>query len=226
MLSYHYPIIAREGWQWIALALILAIGVYLLFGWLSLPLWILSLLLLIMFRDPERQVPASPLGIVSPADGKVIKTETVNDPFLNRTAVRVSIQMNIFSVYSIHSPMEGKLMEQWCRVGQQEAGQLTGTGNDRAVYAQWIQSDEGDDLVMLTQAGSFGNRPRCYAQSGERIGQGQRCGFIQFGSVIDVLLPETSRLDVVEGDRVRAGSDIIAHLVHPVADVPEVIPAL
>jgi len=210
MLSYRYPLIAREGWLWITITAIPAAIVYLLYGLASLPLWALVLLLLFLFRDPVRQVPAVPLGIVSPVDGKVVAIDTVHDAYLDRQALSVSVKMGITNVYSAHSPMEGKVMEQWLDVPRK----IAGTEEEVITYAQWIQSDEKDDVVLVIEVNSHLPRPQCYAQSGERIGQGQRCGFIHFGSHVEVLIPITSRIEVSVGDNILAGTDIIATLVH------------
>jgi len=187
------------------------------YGWIALPLWGMALGLLFLFRDPARKVPAVPLGIVSPVDGKVVAIETVYDSYLNRQALSVSIKMDFTSVYSAHSPMEGKVLEQWLDVPRK----LAGSDQEVATYAQWIQSDEKDDVVLVIEATPHSPRPQCYAQSGERIGQGQRCGFIRFGSQVDVLIPVTSRIDVKLGDTVRAGTDIIATLVHAKVTPPQ-----
>jgi len=56
--------------------------------------------------------------------------------------------------------------------------------------------------------------PRCYVHSGERIGQGQRCGIVPFGALVDVYVPLNSKVDIKVGDHVRAGSDTLATLVH------------
>ena len=167
------------------------------------------LLLLYLFRDPARKVPAVPLGVVSPVDGKVVAVETVQDGYLDRQAQCVTIKMGFTSVYSAHSPMEGKIVEQWLDVPRK----FSGADEATRTYAQWIQSDEEDDVVLVIEVNALYSRPQCYAHSGERIGQGQRCGFIRFGSQIDVLLPANSRVDVSVGDHVLAGSDIIATLV-------------
>ncbi len=217
MLSYRYPLIAREGWLWIAVIAIPAAIVYLLYGLASLPLWALVLLLLFLFRDPARKVPAVPLGIVSPVDGRVTAIDTVHDTYLDRSALSVSVQMGFTSVYSAHSPMEGKVMEQWLDVPRK----IASTDAKVATYAQWIQSDEKDDLVLVVEGNPHLPRPQCYAQSGERIGQGQRCGFIHFGSLVEVLIPMGSRIDVSVGDDVLAGTDIIATLVHARATSPK-----
>ena len=220
MLSYRYPIIAREGWSWIAVVAIVAGLVQYFYALAAVPLWLVVLFLLFLFRDPTRKVPASPLGIVSPVDGKVVAIDTVYDTYLDRQALSISVKMGFTSVYSAHSPMEGKVLKQWLDVPHK----IVGTDNEVASFAQWIQSDEQDDVVLVIETSSQVSRPQCYAQSGERIGQGQRCGFIRFGSQVEVLVPVNSRIDVSVGDSVSAGTDIIATLVrasqkpaHPVA---------
>ncbi|MBL1275466.1 MAG: phosphatidylserine decarboxylase [Ectothiorhodospiraceae bacterium] len=233
MLAYRYPLIAREGWIWIAAVVIPALIVHAMYGLVSLPLWLLALVLLFLFRDPARKIPAVPLGIVSPVDGKVVAVDKVYDAYLNRQALLVSIKMGFTSVYSAHSPMEGKVLEQWLEVPRKiDVADVSGKANTStsttanaptkvATYAQWIQSDEDDDVVLVIEVNSRRPRPQCYAQSGERIGQGQRCGFIHFGSQVDVLIPTGSRISVSVGDDVLAGSDIIATLVHAKAVPPK-----
>lgn len=224
-LTYRYPLIAREGWTWIAVAIASALIVYLLYGPVSAPLWLLVLVLLFLFRDPARKVPAVPLGIVSPVDGNVVAIDTVDDAYLDRQALRIRIRMGFTSVYSAHSPLEGKVLQQWLGAPGRaaDANDTAGAADGKYVqYAQWIQSDEQDDVVMVIETSLRSPRPRCYVQSGERIGQGQRCGFIRFGSQVDVLIPLESRVAVTVGDAVLAGSDIIATLVHakPIAQTP------
>ena len=214
MLTYHYPLIAREGWFWIAVAVLLAISIHVFYSWFALPLWLLVLLLLFLFRDPGRKIPAVPLGIVSPVDGKVERVESVQDAYLGRSAICITINMTLTSVYSMHSPMEGKIMEQWLAVPRKIVFQDRNESTKVKTYVQWIQSDEADDVALVVETRSLMPRPRCYAHSGERIGQGQRCGYIRFGSRVHVLVPDTARIAVSVDDGVIAGADIIATLVH------------
>jgi len=46
------------------------------FAW---PAWLLFTMLLLLFRDFKRAVPAIPLAIVSSIDGKVVRVENVYD---------------------------------------------------------------------------------------------------------------------------------------------------
>ena len=63
-------------------------------------------------------------------------------------------------------------------------------------------------------AGLVARRILCDKQPGERVAQGERYGFIRFGSRVDVYMPPNSQIETSIGDKVKAGSDIIAFLVH------------
>ena len=200
----RFPVIAREG-VLLLLAAILAAVVVLNFSGLqtSLPFWGLSLLILVIFRDPEREIPSQPMAVVSPADGKVTSVTAIRDPYLDRDSIRVTLQMNPYGVFTTRSPVEGKVL------------QPPHTPEDtRLPHGVWLQTDEGDDVVMVMMRGRLHTAPRCYIRIGERIGQGKRCGFVHLGGQVDVYLPERSRLAVDVGDWVRSGSDVIATLVH------------
>jgi len=205
MATSRYPFIAREGWLSLFLVGGAAATVFYQIGWLwSVPLWALVILLLFLFRDPARTVPSAPLAVVSPADGRVTLVETCNDPYLDRDARRITIRMHPYGVYSTRSPAEGKMLEP-----KRDSSDPTGLP-----HGVCLQTDEGDDLVIVMNRGPLRNPPRCDVRFGERVGQGQRCGFITLGSTVDIYLPLNSRIKVQEGERVHAGADVIAQLVH------------
>jgi phosphatidylserine decarboxylase len=204
MALSRYPLIAREGWLSLFLVGGLAATVLYQIGWLwSVPLWVVIGVLLFLFRDPARIVPAAPLAVVSPADGRVTLVETCHDPYLDREARRVTIRMHPCGVFSTRSPAEGKMLE---------PKRDSSTSAD-VPHGVWLQTDELDDLVIVMNRGPLRNPPRCYVRFGERVGQGQRCGFITLGSTVDIYLPLNSRIKVQEGDRVHAGADVIAQLL-------------
>ncbi len=216
MLAYRYPLIAREGWHWIALAAAIALLLQWQLGWFALPLWLPVGLLLFLFRDPPRKVPASPLGVVSPVDGRVLSIDSAQDPYLQRQAICITLQMRKTDIFSVRSPMEGKVLQQW--IGQCD---IPAMGSH---YAQWTQSDEEDDVLLVIAPTIRAVRPKCYVHSGERIGQGQRCGFIYFGGRVEIWVPTGSRIDVGVGDALQAGTDIIATLVHEKVVPPKAVP--
>lgn len=214
MSSHHHTLVAREGWLLISLALIATVlTLYFLSSIAAVPFLLVTLCLLFLFRDPPRKIPSSPLALVSPVDGTIMSIEQFYDDFLQRDATRITIKMNWFGIYSTRSPMEGKVMEQWLDGLSKDHREKGGIGAGKGKIAQWIQTDEGDDLVLCMVKDKITRRPGCMAHSGQRVGQGQRCGFIHFGALIEMLVPVNSRIEVKKGEKVLAGSDIVATLV-------------
>lgn len=170
------------------------------------PLWGVIIVFAWLYREPQRVVPSLPLGIVSPVDGKVTRREMGHDPFLEREALCLQLQMNWHGVYALRSITEGKIMQHWLHHPDDKS-------NGRLQHAIWIQTDEGDDVVIALHAGGHFRRMHCYVNAGERIGQGKRCGFIPFGTTVDVYLPTKARSSLAVGDHVYGGSDLIAEFV-------------
>jgi phosphatidylserine decarboxylase len=205
MAVSRYPLIAREGWLAVLVTATGAAVTAHYLGWYwSAPLWVAALCLAYLFRDPEREIPPVPLAVVSPCDGTVAAVESTHDPYLARDAIRITIRMSRTGVFTTRSPVEGKVLEPANVV----------TSGDTMPHGVWLKTDEGDDIVIVMHRGPLGNAPRCYVQFGERVGQGQRCGFIHLGSRVDLYLPPNSKIKVTVGDQVAAGADVLATLVH------------
>ena len=87
MNNYPHPIIAREGWPFIALSLVLALAASAwCLSW-SIPLWIIFIFVVQFFRDPAREIPQDADAVLSPADGRVIKVDRAQDPYGEREAI-------------------------------------------------------------------------------------------------------------------------------------------
>lgn len=201
MISIKHPSIATEG-----IPYLVGVGAGLFISLLfflpaSLVLFPLLCVLVYLYRDPARKIPAAPLGIVNPVDGIVSDLrENTDDPWLNRKAIKITISMQALSVASIRTPIEGKVGNTWYSDG------------NRQCLAYWIQTDEGDDVVLVVRKRKL--RPKCYIQPGERVGQGHRCGFVLFGADVDVYLPLQSRIEVKIGQKICSGEQLIGYLTH------------
>ncbi|NNC24426.1 hypothetical protein HKX42_01080 [Salinisphaera sp. USBA-960] len=196
--------IVPEGWIVLAalLALLVLIQSFLSIWWV-LPLAILIAGVAAYCHDTPRHVPAEPLAVVAPVDGRVIETGRAEDPFLNRAAIRISIRVSWWSTYLMRSPVEGTVLEL--------AGEVVAR---EGAVASWIRTDEGDELIMAVVRGSlFGCHP-CRGDYGERVGQGRCCGTRRLSRRVDLYLPLGTRADVEPGMRVRAGASVLAKLVH------------
>lgn len=201
--------IAPQGRNIISLLSAAMLVGHLAIGFEIWPLWGVVAAVAYLYRDPNRVIPAAPLGVVSPVDGRVISIETQQDPFLKRESLVISLQMNWSGVFVLRAVTEGKILQHWLHEST-ESEEIPG----RLQHAIWIQTDEHDDVVIAIHAAGQFRKMHCYAATGERVGQGKRCGIIPFGTRIDVLLPTRARTQLKADDRVLAGRDLIAEFVH------------
>ena len=65
-----------------------------------------------------------------------------------------------------------------------------------------VQTAAGVEVLFRQIAGFVARRIVSYVKVGEAVNQNDKCGFIKFGSRIDILLPENAELLVGIGDRV------------------------
>jgi len=213
MKPYPHPIIAREGWPFIAIALVLAAAIhgYAGFGWAAFP-WFIVLFMLQFFRDPPRQIPEDPGAVLSPADGRVVSIERGRDPYLEREALKISVFMNVFNAHSNRSPVDGVVEKTWYFPGKFLNADLDKASleNERAVI--YLRTADGRDVTCVQVAGLIARRILCYAREGQRLTRGERFGFIRFGSRVDVYLPPGTKPRVAVGDKVYATETVLADL--------------
>jgi len=212
-LNYPHPILAREGWPFIAGALAVAVIVWAVagFAW-SVPLWLVALFVIQFFRDPPRAVPTQPNAVLSPADGRIVKVEKVRDPLTERDTLLISVFMNVFNVHSNRAPVDGTV-----ELIQYSAGKFVNADLDKASSenernAMVMRLADGERIAVVQVAGLIARRILCYAKVGQRLARGERYGFIRFGSRVDVYLPLTARPKVAVGDVVHATTTVLAEL--------------
>ncbi len=109
-MNYPHPIIAREGWPFIAIAAIVALLIQAIAGFgLAWIFWLLLIFVVQFFRDPARPIPTQANAVLCPADGRIVAVETTHDPYANREALKISVFMNVFNVPSQRSPVDGAI---------------------------------------------------------------------------------------------------------------------
>lgn len=210
---HHIPF-ACEGVPFIAISafvtLVLAVLGHGALTWMSL---IATLLIGHFFRDPERVISAAPDEVVSPADGKVIAIEGVEEThFFQRPSIRVSIFMSVFDVHVNRIPFSGIVQGLRYRKGSFLSANLPKAMRENEQNGVWIQTDSGADIVITQVAGLIARRIVCWPKVGDQVTRGERFGMIRFGSRVDVVVPEASTVLVSVGDRVCGGETSLCRL--------------
>ena len=80
------------------------------------------------------------------------------------------------------------------------------------VFSPVVRLDDGRHVLFRQIAGLIARRIVSYMKVGERVKQNDVCGFIKFGSRIDVLLPKDSEVLVEIGDPVVGSQTPITRL--------------
>jgi phosphatidylserine decarboxylase len=195
--------LVKYGYYYAAALLAGAGAVTYLTNWYwALPFFILAAFCLYFFRDPDREIPSGPVA-VSPADGKVVVVKPENG------GQRVSIFLNVFDVHVNRTPIPGKVVG----VRYQE-GQFLVASKEAASHSneQNIITVEGPlGRVEFKQiAGLIARRIVCYKKTGDSVAAGERVGLIKFGSRVDIQFDSEWEIVVRVGERVSAGSSVIA----------------
>jgi phosphatidylserine decarboxylase len=212
LAHYPHPIIAREGWPFLAGAVALSALVTWLGGWWSAPFWLVAVFVLQFFRDPAREVPAGEGLVLSPADGRIVQVGNARDDYLGRDAVKISVFMNVFNVHSNRSPVDATVENVWYFPGLFVNADLDKASTDNERNAVHLRTASGADVTAVQVAGLIARRILCYVGRGDRLARGDRYGFIRFGSRVDVYLPPGSTPKVAIGDKVAATTTVLAVL--------------
>jgi phosphatidylserine decarboxylase len=207
---YPHPLIAREGWPFLAGAVLVSLVASYFWGWWSVPLWLAAVFVLQFFRDPPREVPQDPQAVVSPADGRVVWVGKAQDPYLRREALKISVFMNVFNVHSNRAPVDGRVKERWYFPGSFLNAALDKASLENERNALWLEVPGHGDVTCVQIAGLIARRILCYVGPGTELKSGQRYGFIRFGSRVDIYLPLDAEPKAAIGEKVYAAETVLA----------------
>jgi phosphatidylserine decarboxylase len=180
-------------------------------AWLAGPLYAAPLLLLAVFclnffRDPDRDIPAGPVA-VSPADGKVLAVVPESP-----RCTRVSIFLNVFDVHVNRTPIGGRIEKVEYKRGRFLVASKEACSTDNEQNVVTVVAD-GVTVVFKQIAGLIARRIIFTKKPGDTVATGERIGLMRFGSRMDVLFGPEWEITVHPGQRVTAGSTVIARRI-------------
>lgn len=200
--------VAREGWPFIAIPAAIAAGLALTGRRvLAVPFAAGALASLGFFRDPDRESPAVPGAVLSPADGRVMSVDELDDPFVG-PSVRVATFLSPLDVHVNRSPIAGLVVGVTYARGRFLAAYQpdAGTVNEHCVVN--IQGDSAR-VTVVQIAGVVARRIVCRVGPGDKLAAGERFGLIRFGSRTDCYMPRGTHVSVRAGDRVTGGVTVL-----------------
>ena len=207
------PLVAREGYLFVAISLVAAGIVHFVANWAwALPLWLIALFVIQFFREPQRISPSVAGGVVSPADGKVVSVSRLNNPHTGEPSCRIAIFLDVFSVHSNRAPVAGTITWREYRKGKFVNAALDKSSDENERNIITIQTDDSANVTCVQIAGLIARRILCYVDEGDKVSIGQKYGFIRFGSRVELFLPEGSQVNVGVGDKVKGGSNLVGVL--------------
>lgn len=174
-------------------------------------LFLLFLFILRFFRLPSRCLKQNQNYVYAPADGTVVVCEKVSEEeFLREECIQISIFMSIWNVHANWFPIAGKVEYFRHHHGEFMVAwhPKSSTENERTTTV--VKMGDGRRVMFRQIAGLIAKRIVSYAVEGKHIDQNERCGFIKFGSRVDVFLPLDTKVNVKIGDKVTGSQSVIA----------------
>jgi len=213
MLNSVFPKIHKEGYRFVAIAIIITFILLLISKFLGFIGILLTLWVYYFFRDPDRVSIQDEDFLVSPADGLISKISEVEGPvelnLENKKFTKVSIFMNVFNCHVNRSPISAKVEEIFYKPGKFLNATLDKSSeeNERNYYR--LKTSDGEEVIIVQIAGLIARRIVCEVNESQEVQQGERIGMIRFGSRVDIYF-NNRKLLAKEGQNVTAGESLIA----------------
>lgn len=165
------------------------------------------------FRDPERPQLTDSEGVFSPADGKVVVIEEVDEPeVMGGRCIQLSVYMNFYNVHVNWAPVGGEVTYKNHYNGEFVLAWRPKSSHLNEHTTIGVRTERGTVVMFRQIAGWIARRIVAYPQVGDKLAQNSKFGFIKFGSRVDVFLPLGSEVLVELGQKVVGSQTLLARL--------------
>jgi phosphatidylserine decarboxylase len=213
MINFLLPKLHKEGYRFLAIALVISFIFLLISNALGLLSSVFTLWVYYFFRDPERFPINDENYLTSPADGVITQIIETHGPtelgLENKKFTRVSIFMNVFNCHVNRVPVSGLVKQIHYKAGKFFNASLDKASNENERNYVKIKNSDNDELVLVQIAGLIARRIVCDVKEESQIKQGERFGIIRFGSRVDLYFEKYKLLAKVNQKTV-AGETLIA----------------
>ena len=170
-------------------------------------------IILQFFRNPTVVTPQNEHQVISPADGKVVVIEEVEEnEYFKEKRIQVSVFMSPFNVHVNRNPIGGIVKYFKYHPGKYLVAwhPKSSTENERTTIV--IENKNKIQVLFRQIAGALAKRIVWYVKEGQPVQQGGEMGFIKFGSRVDILLPLGTKIKVELNQVVKGGKTVIAEV--------------
>lgn len=206
---------AWEGIPYIAISLSVTVSLFIL-NWLlfAILMTVLSAFTIYFFRDPDRPQINDKAAILTPADGKVLAIEDLEqgDDRYPRGAKKISIFMSLFDAHINRIPAEGTITDLSYHPGKFFSANMDKASAHNEHNIITLDTLNKTKIVFVQIAGFIARRIACWVKEGDAVKAGQRFGLIRFGSRLEIYLPTHCTILVKKGQKVKAGQSILGYL--------------
>ncbi|GAB1447139.1 MAG: phosphatidylserine decarboxylase family protein [Bacteroidetes bacterium] len=175
---------------------------------------ILLVIVLQFFRNPSITPTLGDNLVISPADGKVVVIEEVEEPefFNGQKRLQVSVFMSPFNVHVNRNPVAGIVKYFRYHPGKYLVAwhPKSSTENERTTTV--IERKDGVQVLFRQIAGALAKRIVWYLKEGQPVSQAGEMGFIKFGSRVDIFLPLDAKIKVELNQVVKGGRTVLAEV--------------
>ena len=213
MLNTILPKIHKEGYRFLAIAIVITFVCLLISKVVGLIAILLTVWVYYFFRDPDRISIQDDSFLVSPADGLISNISEVDGPaelsLENKKFTKISIFMNVFNCHVNRTPASANVEEILYKPGKFLNASLDKSSeeNERNYYR--LKLKNGDEIIIVQIAGLIARRIVTEVEVNQSIEQGERIGMIRFGSRVDVYFNNRKLLAKL-GQNVVAGESLLA----------------
>jgi phosphatidylserine decarboxylase len=163
------------------------------------------------FRIPTRPRLSDDGVVFSPCDGTVVVTEDVTEgEVTGERRIQVSVFMSVTNVHQNWFPVGGRVTYFKHHNGRFMVAWHPKSSDDNERTTTAVETPGHGIVVFRQVAGMVARRIVSYARVGTDAVQNTPCGFIKFGSRVDIYLPLNAELLVGLGQKVRGGQTPIA----------------
>lgn len=202
--------IAKDGWGYISYSII-AFLVFWFLGcdFLQFFSFLIILLFLYIFRNPERQMPSLEKGgIISPVDGTITSITELQD---NDFSHMISIESSYCNVSILRSPIKSNVKSINVLNGAKlsKSSKLSSKLNGSV---EFLFEDNNSNVIKVTHQGMLNfSDIKFDAFVSKGLIQGSRYGVMTRG-ITNIYFPKNTKIDVTVGSKLKACESIVGYL--------------